>query len=218
MSNTYLKLREELDSYGVQLIAVSKTFDFNRIESIYRMGQRDFGENYAQEFLIKAKRNENEDLRWHFLGRLQSNKTRVVSQYADCCHSLDRIEIAHKINAVRPNFRADPLRVCLQINLSDERQKGGCVDVDSLFELAEQVSKLENLKLNGLMLLPSNIEIYGVEEIKSQFILARKIYEQLQKLYVDVGVLSMGMSSDYRLAIDCGSNCVRIGSLIFGDR
>lgn len=218
MSEIYLRLRNDLDLLGVKLVAVSKTFDFSRIDWLYGLGQRDFGENYAQEFLIKAKRNKYRDLKWHFIGRVQSNKSRIIAEYADYCHSFDRIEVAKQIDRLRPNFRKDPLKVCVQVNLSKEMQKSGCIDSVAMFDLAARLSELENIELCGLMLLPSNIEIYGIEVVKNQFNTAFNLYKELRDLYPGVNILSMGMSSDYKLAIDCGSNCVRIGSLIFGSR
>ena len=199
----------------ITLLAVSKTKPCEAILDAIEAGQCQFGENYVQEGVEKiqffADRN---DLTWHFIGPLQSNKSRLVAEYFDWFHTLDRAKIAQRLNDQRPSDKA-PLNVLIQINISDENSKSG-IKLEELEPLAQQISLMPNLVLRGLMTIPAPETDY-----EKQCVAFRKMesaFKQLQKIYPSVDTLSMGMTDDMRAAIHCGSTLVRIGTAIFGAR
>ncbi|EUD06769.1 YggS family pyridoxal phosphate-dependent enzyme [Providencia alcalifaciens] len=199
----------------ITLLAVSKTKPCEAIMEAIEAGQRQFGENYVQEGVEKIQYfSERNDLVWHFIGPLQSNKSRLVAEHFDWFHTLDRAKIAQRLNEQRPQDKA-PLNVLIQINISDENSKSG-ITLEEVNELAAQVAQLPNLVLRGLMTIPAPETDY--EHQCAAFRQMEYAFEQLKASYSTVDTLSMGMTDDMRAAIHCGSTLVRIGTAIFGAR
>ncbi|MEX9254239.1 YggS family pyridoxal phosphate-dependent enzyme [Pseudenterobacter timonensis] len=204
-------------SEEVTLLAVSKTKPASAIAEAIAAGQRAFGENYVQEGVDKIRyfhEAGNRDLQWHFIGPLQSNKSRLVAENFDWCHTVDRLRIATRLSDQRPAGMT-PLNVLIQINISDENSKSGIALAD-LDALAEQVAALPGLTLRGLMAIPAPESNY-----ERQFAVARQMavaFEALKMRYATVDTLSLGMSDDMEAAIAAGSTMVRIGTAIFGAR
>lgn len=200
---------------NVRLLAVSKTKPVEAIEEAIAAGQTAFGENYVQEGVEKiAYFAQQPNLEWHFIGPLQSNKTRLVAENFDWIQTVDRLKIAERLNAQRPKNKA-PLNVLIQINISDEASKSG-IQPEGLDELAKAISQLPNLRLRGLMAIPK-----PESEVEQQKIALRKmqqLFDRLQAEFEGIDTLSMGMSDDMAAAIECGSTMVRIGTAIFGAR
>ena len=200
---------------AVQLIAVSKTFPAADIEALYRHGQRHFGENYVQEWQQKTEALAHlPDVVWHFIGHLQSNKTRVVAERAHWLHTVDRLKVAERLSAQRPADLAD-LNVCLEVNISGATQKHG-VAPSQVLALAQAVAALPRLRLRGLMCVPSATADDG--RLQQEFRQMQALLAQLQDAGLAVDVLSMGMSQDMPLAVACGATHVRMGTAIFGAR
>lgn len=200
---------------SITLLAVSKTKPLADVLDAARAGQLAFGENYAQEGVDKLLAAPREhELVWHFIGPLQSNKTRLVAEHFDWVHSVDRLKIAERLSQQRPaNLR--PLNVCIQINVSGEASKSGCVPAEAT-SLCHAVAALPGLRLRGLMAIPE-----ATDDMQSQrlpFRQLRYIYEQLRSEGLALDTLSMGMSHDLEAAIAEGATLVRIGTAIFGER
>ena len=205
------------DPSSVRLLAVSKAFPATVIAEAARAGQRAFGENYVQEAL--AKMDElvdagDQPLEWHFIGPIQSNKTRVSAQAFDWVQSVDRLKIAERLAKQRP-ANLPPLNVLLQVNVSGEASKAG-VAPDQLSQLAAAVAHLPRLRLRGLMAIPAPET--DVERQRLAFARTNTLFRQLRAEGLKVDVLSMGMSDDLEAAIAEGSTMVRIGTAIFGAR
>ena len=202
----------------VQLLAVSKTKPNEAIIQAALAGQRQFGENYVQEGASKvAFFNDHHpefDLEWHFIGPIQSNKTRVVAEHFDWVHTIDRAKTAQRLNDQRPSSMG-PLQVLIQVNTSEEATKSGA-QIDQVFELAEVIDALPNLVLRGVMSIPANVS--GYEEQLQAFMVLREVNNKLAAQYANIDTLSMGMSGDMDAAIAAGSTMVRIGTAIFGAR
>lgn len=198
----------------VQLIAVSKTFPADAIRDAWQHGQRAFGENYVQEFTDKLEILKDLPVEWHFIGPIQSNKTRVVAENAHWVHSVDRSKIAERLSAQRPETMP-VLNVCLQVNVSGEDSKSGCAPAE-VPVLAQLLSTLPRLQLRGLMCIPEPTE--DLERLASQFSLLRSLFQQLNNQGFKLDTLSMGMSSDLDLAVREGATMVRVGTAIFGAR
>lgn len=200
---------------NVRLLAVSKTKPVQAIEEAIRADQCAFGENYVQEGVEKiAYFSGNKSLEWHFIGPLQSNKSRLVAEHFDWIQTMDRFKIAERLNDQRPEHLR-PLNVLIQINISDESSKSG-IQPEEMFSLAEKISQFPRLKLRGLMAIPK-----PESEPEQQKIALRKmkdLFNRLQQRFESVDTLSMGMSDDMASAIECGSTIVRIGTAIFGER
>ncbi|WP_298774801.1 YggS family pyridoxal phosphate-dependent enzyme [uncultured Shewanella sp.] len=200
----------------INLLAVSKTKPISDIVEAYQEGQRLFGENYVQEAEIKirALKETYADIEWHFIGPLQSNKTKTVSQLFHWVHTLDREKIATRLSEQRPDT-LPPLNVCIQVNIGKEITKSG-VQCNEIITLAKHISTLPNIQLRGLMAIPSA----NVDEQKARLELAQlhSSFIALKQLYPQIDTLSVGMSQDLELAIEYGSTLVRIGSAIFGAR
>jgi len=196
----------------VQIIAVSKLQPASAIAAAYAAGLRHFGESYVQEALPKMAELEELDIVWHFIGRLQANKTRAVAEHFDWVHTVDRLRIAERLNEQRPHF-APPLNVLIQINQGGEDQKAGTLehDVDSL---ARGISALPKLALRGLMTLPPQ----SGEKAGAWFASLAALRARLAAGGIPLDTLSMGMSADFEAAIAEGANFVRIGTAIFGAR
>ncbi len=211
---TDLERRYDRPTGDVRVLAVSKTKPPEAVRAAAEAGQRDFGENHVQDALVKLDALGALDLIWHFVGPVQSNKTRVVATRFDWVHSIDRAKIAARLNAHRPED-LPPLEVCIQVNVSGEDSKSG-VDPDQVEELARVVSELPRLKLRGLMTLPRPCG--DLEAPRRPFAALRRILETLNARDFALDMLSMGMSNDMEAAIAEGATIVRIGTAIFGAR
>ncbi|MFT7229490.1 MAG: pyridoxal phosphate enzyme (YggS family) [Methylophilaceae bacterium] len=201
-------------SNAVKLLAVSKTKPVCDIVQAYEAGQRLFGENYVQEGVEKIQNLHSlDDIEWHFIGPLQSNKTRLVAEHFDWVQAVDRIKIAQRLNdQVSPN---KTLNVCIQVNIDDDENKAG-ISVSELNDFAKAISGLPNLRLRGLMTIPKANQSQA--EQTTSFARMATLFESLKKQYSSVDTLSMGMSGDMQNAIDNGSTMVRVGTAIFGSR
>lgn len=202
---------------SVQLLAVSKTKPIEALQQAIDAGQKCFGENYVQEGVDKIQHfkqyySENE-LEWHFIGPIQSNKTRLIAENFDWVHSIDREKIAQRLNDQRATQA--PLQVLIQVNTSGEASKSG-TNHDQVFALAELINTLPNLTLRGLMSIPENVSDHASQ--LAAFEQLAQLNTQLQQRYPQVDTLSMGMSGDMQAAIEAGSTMVRIGTAIFGQR
>ena len=199
---------------SIQLLAVSKTRPAEDILTAYDAGQRDFGENYLQEALVKIQALRPFDIQWHFIGAIQANKTRDIASAFDWVHSVDRLKIARRLSEQRPSELA-PLNICLQINISNEHSKSG-IPLNKLPQLAGEISTLPNIKLRGLMAIPAQSDSF--HEQRSIFRKMHQALEELNQQGMAMDTLSMGMSNDMEAAIAEGATMVRIGTAIFGQR
>ena len=199
---------------AIRLLAVSKKKPLEAILQLAAAGQRDFGENFVQEGIDKIRNSGRNDLNWHFIGHLQSNKTRAVAEYFQWVHTVDRAKIARRLSKQRPHH-ADDLNVCIEVNVDNEPQKSG-VQPAHVLELAKEIDSLPRLKLRGLMCLPAVRS--GFEAQRIPFASLRALNEELQAAGLNTDTLSMGMTSDYAAAIMEGATIVRIGTAIFGAR
>jgi pyridoxal phosphate enzyme (YggS family) len=195
----------------VSIVAVSKQQPASAIVEAAAAGIRNFGESYVQEALPKLASLENLDLVWHFVGKLQTNKTRHVAEHFDWVHTVDRAKIAERLSEQRPRF-ASPLNVLIQVNQADEGQRAGVAPTE-LAELAHFVRSLPRLRLRGLMTLPPQ-----TGEPAQWFAELAALQERLVRAGLPLDTLSMGMSADFEAAIASGSHLVRIGTAIFGPR
>lgn len=198
----------------VELLAVSKTKPLSMVVEAYNEGQRHFGENYLQDALEKIDANPHEDIIWHFIGAIQSNKTKTIAENFAWVHTLEREKIARRLNDQRPS-ELPPLKVCIQVNISQEEAKSG-VSLAELPALAAVVNGLPNLELVGLMCIPAAQQTEAIQ--RQAFAAMREALQQLQQDYPHCQTLSMGMSGDLELAIEEGTTMVRIGTDIFGAR
>ena len=198
----------------IRLIAVSKTKPAQAVRAAFHSGISDFGENYVSEAVDKCMQCGDLDITWHFLGPLQSNKTRQVAEHFDWIHSVDRVKVAQRLNAQRPEDRA-PLKVCIQVNMPIEESKSGVVSSDELLSLATAVHNFDRLDIRGIMAIPAQCSELSYQ--REQF---GRIAELLKTEGLPSGMteLSMGMSADMEAAIAEGSTMVRIGTDIFGAR
>ena len=198
----------------IALLAVSKTFAANAVRAAHAAGQRDFGENYVQEAMEKIAALSDLPLCWHFIGPIQSNKTRAIAEHFDWVHSVDRVKIAQRLAESRPAGR-EPLDVCLQVNLSGEQSKSG-VTPEGVRPLAEAVRTLPRLRLRGLMAIPEPGGDLSLQ--RRRFAGLRRLLEQLNAAGFGLDTLSMGMSQDLEAAVLEGATIVRVGTAIFGER
>lgn len=199
---------------SVTLVAVSKGQSAAAMQTLAQLGARHFGESYLQEALTHIQQLAGLELTWHFIGRLQANKTRAVAENFSWVHALDRLRIAERLNAQRP-VAAPPLNVCLQIKLAADPAKGG-VDALQARQLASGVHALPRLRLRGLMcMLPEGL---SAPEQLAHFTAVRQLRDELNASGAQLDTLSMGMSGDYPLAIEAGATLVRIGTALFGPR
>ncbi|SMB88193.1 hypothetical protein SAMN05660772_01117 [Pasteurella testudinis DSM 23072] len=203
---------------SVKLLAVSKTKSLAAIEEAIQAGQQAFGENYVQEGVEKIQyfQAKNVNLEWHFIGPLQSNKSRLVAEHFDWIETVDRLKIAARLSQQRPTALA-PLNVLIQINISAETSKSG-IAANELLPLAEKIVALPNLRLRGLMAIPQDSDDPAVQQ--QAFSRMQQLFRQLQLALPEqqIDTLSLGMSGDMAMAIKCGSTQVRIGTAIFGAR
>lgn len=211
---TVLERRYGRPPGGVRVLAVSKTKPPEAVLAAAQAGQRDFGENHLQDALTKLDALAHLDLIWHFIGPIQSNKTRAVASRFHWVHSVDRQKTAQRLNDQRPE-ELPPLNVCVQVNMSGEGSKSG-VDPDGVAPLVEAVSKLPRLKLRGLMTIPRACD--DIEEQRRPFAALRGILEAQNADGRNLDTLSMGMTNDMEAAIAEGATIIRIGTAIFGPR
>ncbi|NWF15861.1 YggS family pyridoxal phosphate-dependent enzyme [Pseudomonas reactans] len=199
------------DASSIHLLAVSKTKPAQAVREAYAAGMLDFGENYLQEALGKQAELTDLPLSWHFIGPIQSNKTRAIAENFAWVHSVDRLKIAQRLSEQRP---ADlpPLNICIQVNVSGEASKSGCTPAD-LPALADAISALPRLKLRGLMAIPEPTEVRTAQD--AAFAAVRDLQNSLN---LPLDTLSMGMSHDLESAIAQGATWVRIGTALFGAR
>ena len=197
---------------SVLLLAVSKTKPSSEIAAAYQVGQRHFGENYCQEALIKQRELGAFAITWHFIGPIQSNKTKAIASHFDWVHSVDSLNIAQRLSKQRP-ANLTPLNICLQVNMSNESTKSG-ISLHELPELCEQVVALPNIKLRGVMTVPAPEDNFERQRLPYK-VLSQAI-AQLEHFKLDT--LSFGMSGDLIAAIAEGSTMVRVGSALFGTR
>ncbi|MES2491507.1 MAG: YggS family pyridoxal phosphate-dependent enzyme [Pseudomonadota bacterium] len=226
ISDNLLTLRQRIDRAcaashrppeSVQLLAVSKNFDAASVQLAIAAGLTDFGENYLQEGLDKIAALPRAALRWHFIGPVQSNKTRGLAEHFDWVHSVDRLKIAQRLSEQRP-ASLPQLNVCVQVNISGEASKSGCAPADVL-SLCQAVAALPQLKLRGLMAIPAPVA--DGADPRAPFRALRELFELVRASSgVNAGfdTLSAGMSDDLEAAIAEGATMVRIGTAIFGSR
>ena len=201
---------------AIRLLAVSKTFPADDIRAAFAAGQRAFGENYVQEAVskIEALADLRTEIEWHFIGPLQSNKTRPVAEHFDWVHSIDRLKIAQRLSEQRPDT-LPPLNVCLQVNVSGEASKSGVAPEDAP-AVAREIASLPKLRLRGLMSIPEPAADPAAQREPHRIL--RELYETLRAQGVALDTLSMGMSGDLEAAVLEGATMVRIGTAIFGKR
>lgn len=211
------ELAERAPQGGVALLAVSKTFGIAAVEAAWRAGARRFGENYVQEGVEKCRlfreRHPDAKVEWHFIGSLQSNKTRPVAETFDWVQTIDRVKIAERLSAQRPENLA-PLNVLIEVNADAEASKSG-VAWDEIDALAARIAELPRLRLRGLMAIP---EANGADGGRRAFARMREAFLALKTRHPEVDTLSMGMTADWRTAVEEGSTLIRVGSGIFGAR
>jgi len=201
-------------STDIQVLAVSKNHPAEAIRKAYSCGLQEFGESYLQEALAKMEELEDLPLHWHFIGPVQSNKTRAIAEHFDWVHSVDRGKIARRLSNYRPQQMGD-LQICLQVNISDEASKSG-ISLAELPELVREVLQLPRLQLRGLMAIPARSTTPAAQ--REPFANLRSALQQVQTMAPGMDTLSMGMSDDLEAAIAEGSTMVRVGTDIFGSR
>lgn len=199
---------------SVRLLAVSKSKPAESVLEATRTGQQDFGENFVQEGLAKIREVARDDLVWHFIGHLQSNKTRPVAEHFQWVHTVDSLKIAERLSRQRP-YHASDLNICIQVNIDREKGKEGVAEAE-LPELAAAVASLPKLKLRGLMCLPA--VRHDFESQREPFRRLRELAESLTADGIKTDTLSMGMTADFVAAIHEGATIVRIGTALFGER
>ena len=223
IAENILQIQHLLDEYAlsyarsgadIQLLAVSKGQSADAIRTAHACGLRAFGESYVQEALKKMQSLADTAISWHFIGGIQSNKTRDIACHFDWVHSLSRLKLVELLNRYRPESRG-PLNVLIQVNIDAEDSKSGCTP-EEIGALAEAIAKAPRLKLRGLMAIPEPSP--SLEARRAGFRELFALFEQLKAAHPDCDTLSMGMSDDFELAIQEGSTLLRIGSALFGAR
>lgn len=215
--SNYEKIIGELNSSKTTLVAVSKIKPLSDIQTLYELGQKDFGENYVQELIEKAEALPK-DIRWHFIGHLQSNKVKYIAPFVHLIQGVDSEKLLAEINKQgKKNNRI--INCLLQVHIAQEETKFG-FDADEVSALVKKTtsggSVFDNVNICGLMGMASFSD--DMQKVKSEFETLSELYKTLQSSIPSFNTLSMGMSGDYELAVECGSNMVRIGSLLFGVR
>jgi pyridoxal phosphate enzyme (YggS family) len=202
------------EANAVSLLAVSKTFSAQAVREAYQAGQCAFGENYVQEALDKMALLQDLPLVWHFIGPIQSNKTRLIAENFAWVHGVDRLKIAQRLSEQRPVY-LPPLNICLQVNVSGEASKSG-IAPEAVLTLAHEVATLPNLRLRGLMAIPAPALAGEIQP--APFVKMRQLLQALNQQDMALDTLSMGMSHDFPVAIQEGATMVRVGTAIFGSR
>ncbi|MGN8157651.1 YggS family pyridoxal phosphate-dependent enzyme [Salinisphaera sp. RV14] len=206
--------RFDRDPATIHLVAISKTKPAAMVAAAVEAGQRDFGENYLQDALPKIETLADRDIAWHFVGDIQSNKTRDIAAHFAWAHAVDRFKIARRLSEQRPQGAA-PLNVCIQVNIDAEASKSGLAP-DAVAELADRMAELPGIRLRGLMALPAATDDFAAQ--RRPFAALRALHDDLNTRGHTLDVLSMGMSADMEAAIAEGATHVRIGTAIFGPR
>lgn len=219
MTDNYEQIANETRASGVTLVAVSKTRTPEEIKVLYQKGQRDFGENRVQELTAKAEELA-EDIRWHLIGHLQKNKVKYIAPFVHLIHSVDSGDLLREINK-RAAACGRVIPCLLQVHIAEEETKFG-LSIDEVREITEGplLAELPHVRIDGLMGMATLTE--DEEQITKEFRSLKELFDQLQQtVFSDsphFSILSMGMSSDYKMAIACGSNMIRVGTLLFGPR
>lgn len=214
----YQELTSFCNTHNTTLVAVSKTKPVEDIKALYEMGQRDFGENYVQE-LVDKQPQLPADIRWHFIGHLQSNKVKYIAPFVHLIHGVDSFKLLKEIDKqAAKNNRV--IEVLLQMHIAQEETKFGLDDreVDEILN-GEELSALKNVRIVGIMSMASFVN--DEQQIRREFLVAKKTFDHYahhQVANVFMQYLSLGMSSDYTIAVECGSNMIRVGSKLFGAR
>ncbi len=203
-------------SHLVTLIAVSKMKTIDDITQAINAGQKHFGENYLQEAVEKIEflNKQHQDLQWHFIGHIQSKKAKTIAQYFDWVQSVDRLKVAQKLNDNRKEDQ-EKLNVLVQVNISNEPQKSG-INIDEVDNFCKEFNNFDRLILRGFMCIDENSQ--DLQKQAHNFSKMKALFDEMQKKYPSIDTLSMGMSGDFKIALHNGSNMVRIGSAIFGER
>lgn len=209
----YLILQKELSNHGVSLIAVSKTKPVEDILELYELGHRDFGENYVQE-LVEKQSVLPKDIRWHFIGHLQSNKVKYIAPFVELIHGIDSFKLLKEVDKNGLKF-GRTINVLLQAHIATEETKFG-LDASELDQIIQSATVFTNVSINGLMGMASFTEDNA--QVKREFQQLRQLFDKFKPQIPTFTILSMGMSGDFNIAIGEGSNMVRIGSLLFGER
>ncbi len=207
----------------ITLVAVSKTFPSEAVSEAYSTGHRDYGENKVQELVSKYDALNEKDIKWHLIGHLQTNKVKYIAKFVHLIHSVDSVKLADKINSEAK--KSGRLIDCLiQVNTSHEEQKSGC-EIEDTVGIVKEISTMENVKVKGLMTIGKMIfdenNPVEVDEVRENFRILKKLFDEIKAAGItntDMRYLSMGMTSDFEIAIEEGSNMLRIGSAIFGYR
>ena len=216
----YSEIVRQLEEKGVNLVAVSKTKPVQAIEELYQMGQRDFGENYVQE-LVDKQAQLPKDIRWHFIGHLQTNKVKYIASFVHLIHGVDSFKLLKEINKQAQKM-GKVIDVLLQVHIAQEATKFGLDDKEIseiLISNSGELGELRNIRIAGLMGMASFTE--DQVKVRDEFRYLKNLFDKyapLETSNLQLQILSMGMSSDYQIAIEEGSNMVRIGSLLFGAR
>lgn len=198
----------------IHLLAVSKRNPVEAIRELHELGQRAFGESYVDEGVEKIAGLDDLDLEWHYVGPIQSNKTRLIAEHFDWVHSVDRARIVRRLDDQRSEA-PNPLEVLIQVNLDGESQKAGCAP-EEIAALAEQIAECANLGLRGLMAIPAAREDY--DDQRAVFARLRKLFEKLRSEHPEIDTISAGMSADLEAAIAEGATMIRVGTALFGPR
>jgi len=206
--------RAERDPNDIRLIAVSKTFGADAVRDAFAAGQRAFGESYLQEALDKMLELSDLPLEWHFIGPIQSNKTRPIAERFHWVHAVDRLKVAERLSSARAQAQP-PLQVCIQVNVGAEASKSG-VAPNEVLPLARAILALPRLRLRGLMTIPRPVEDFEAQ--RAQFRVLRLLRDELAAAGIVTDTLSMGMTDDLEAAIAEGATMVRVGRAIFGER
>lgn len=223
LKENYSRLKKEIneicegtgrDPGEIKLIAVSKTFPVSDISELYELGHRDFGENKVQELNDKEKQLKDKNIFWHLIGHLQTNKVKYVIDYVSLIHSVDSVKLAEEIQR-RASGASKMIDILVQVNTSGEESKFG-IEPSLTADLCSAIKSFENIRLKGLMTIGKFTD--NENEIRDNFRLLRSMYDELKPVNKDFEYLSMGMTSDYRIAVEEGTNMLRVGSAIFGER
>lgn len=210
LKNVCKSVSKELSE--IELIAVSKTFPPEEIEIVNYLGQKNFGENKVQELLTKYEQLPRSDINWHLIGHLQTNKVKYVTSFVNLIHSVDSLKLATEINK---RASGKKVNILVQVNTSGEDTKSG-IEPEEAEKLCDMITSLENISLKGLMTIA---KLDGTDdEVRSNFYTLKNLYDKLSVQHKSFCYLSMGMTSDYKIAIEEGSNMIRVGSAIFGSR
>jgi pyridoxal phosphate enzyme (YggS family) len=211
----YQSLIQECKAKNVKLVAVSKTKPVEDILALYNLGQRDFGENYVQE-LIEKERQLPKDIRWHFIGHLQTNKVKQIISFVHLIHGVDNLKLLKEIN--KQSQKINKITNCLlQVHIAEEETKFGLDEEEANVLISQCADMLmKNIKIIGLMGMATNTD--NEIQVRKEFQHLKSLQKKLSTANCQLSTLSMGMTADYKIAIEEGSNMIRVGSLIFGER